>query len=52
MLAEFKSARFRVNDGAELHPAGNNLWGTAIVKYEMTHKSGRVHMADVLDGGI
>jgi ketosteroid isomerase-like protein len=46
-LADYKSAKFTVNDDAELHPAGNYLWGTATVKYEMTHKNGRVDMGDL-----
>lgn len=41
VLADFKSAKFTVND-AELHPAGNYVWGTAIIKEEMTHKNGKV----------
>src|SRR5438309_9440427 len=32
VLAEFKSAKFTVNGDAELHPAGNYVWGTATVK--------------------
>jgi ketosteroid isomerase-like protein len=46
-LADYKSAKFTVNDDAELHPAGNYLWGTATVKYEMTHKNGKVDMGDM-----
>ena len=46
-LADYKSAKFTVNDDAELHPAGNYLWGTATVKYEMTHKNGKVDMGDL-----
>jgi ketosteroid isomerase-like protein len=41
VLADFKSAKFTVND-AELHPAGNYVWGTATIKEEMTHKNGKV----------
>jgi ketosteroid isomerase-like protein len=42
VLADFKSAKFTVNDDAELHPAGKYVWGTATVKDEMTHKDGKV----------
>lgn len=41
-LADYKSAKFTVNDDAALHPAGNDSWGTATVKFEMTHKNGKV----------
>jgi ketosteroid isomerase-like protein len=44
VLADFKSAKFTVNDDAELHPAGKYVWGTATVKDEMTHKDGKVDM--------
>jgi ketosteroid isomerase-like protein len=46
-LAEYKSAKFTVNDDADLHPAGNQTWGTATVKYEMTHKNGKVDMGNM-----
>jgi ketosteroid isomerase-like protein len=46
-LADYKSAKFSVNDDVELHPAGTYLWGTATVKYEMTHKNGKVDMGDM-----
>jgi ketosteroid isomerase-like protein len=42
VLADFKSAKFTVNDDAELHPAGNYVWATATIKEEMTHKNGKV----------
>jgi ketosteroid isomerase-like protein len=42
VLADFKSAKFTVNDDAELHPAGKYVWGSATVKEEMTHKNGKV----------
>jgi ketosteroid isomerase-like protein len=41
VLADFQSAKFTVHD-AELHPAGNYVWGTATIKEEMTHKNGKV----------
>jgi ketosteroid isomerase-like protein len=42
VLADFKSAKFTVNDDADLHPAGKYVWGTATVKEEMTHKNDNV----------
>lgn len=47
VLADFKSAKFTVNDDAELHPAGKYVWVTATVKDEMTHKSGKVDMGNL-----
>ena len=46
VVADYKSAKFTVNDDAELHPAGNYVWGTATVKDEMTHKDGKVDMGN------
>lgn len=45
-LADYKSGKFTVNDDAELHPAGNYVWGTATIKEEMTRKSGKVEMGN------
>jgi ketosteroid isomerase-like protein len=42
VLADFKSAKFTVNDDAEMHPAGKYVWATATLKDEMTHKNGKV----------
>ena len=42
VLADFKSAKFTVNEDADLHSAGKYVWGTATVKEEMTHKDGKV----------
>jgi ketosteroid isomerase-like protein len=42
VVADFKSAKFTVNDDSELHPAGNYVWATATLKEEMTHKNGKV----------
>ena len=41
VLAGFKSAKFTVNDDAELHLAGKYVWGTATVNEQMTHKDGK-----------
>jgi ketosteroid isomerase-like protein len=42
VVADFQSAKFTVNDDAQLHPAGNYEWATATVASEMTHKDGKV----------
>lgn len=46
VLADYKDAKFTVNDDSELHPAGNYVWGTATVKEEMTHTNGKVDMGN------
>ena len=46
VLADYKSAKFTVNDDAQLHPAGNYIWGTATVKEEMTHQNGKIDMGN------
>jgi ketosteroid isomerase-like protein len=46
VLADYKQAKFTVNEDAELHPAANYLWGTATVKQEMTRKTGKVEMGN------
>jgi len=43
VLAGYKSAKFTV-DGPEIHPHGDLVWATAIVKNEMTTKAGKVEM--------
>jgi ketosteroid isomerase-like protein len=42
VLSDFKSAKFKVNNDAEIHPAGGYAWGTATVDEEMTHQNGKV----------
>jgi ketosteroid isomerase-like protein len=46
VLAGYKSAKFTVNDDAEIHSHGDLVWGTATVKSEMTTKSGKVDMGN------
>jgi ketosteroid isomerase-like protein len=46
VLAGYKSARFTVNDDAEVHPQGDLVWGTATVKNELTTKAGKVEMGN------
>jgi len=43
-LADFKAAIFTVNDDAKIYAAGDYAWGTATVKYDMTHQSGKREM--------
>ncbi len=45
-LAGYKSAKFTVNDDAEIHAHGDLVWGTATVKEEMTNKAGKVDMGN------
>jgi ketosteroid isomerase-like protein len=44
VLADYKTGSLTVDDDAELHPAGNYVWGTATIKEEMIHKSGKIDM--------
>jgi ketosteroid isomerase-like protein len=46
VLAGYKSAKFTVNDDAEIHPHGDLVWATATVKDEMTNKAGKVEMGN------
>jgi ketosteroid isomerase-like protein len=39
VLADFKAAKFTVNDDAQLHRAGEYVWGTATVKSDVTTKA-------------
>ncbi len=47
LVATYKSARFTVNNDADIHPHGDLAWATATVKYEMTQKSGKVDMGNM-----
>lgn len=47
VLADFKSAKFTVNDDAEIHTAGDHAWGFATVKEDATMKSGKREMATI-----
>lgn len=44
VLADFKTAKFTVNDDVELHPAGQYVWGTSTVREDATMKSGKREM--------
>ena len=46
VLADYKAAKFTVNDDAEIHPAGQYAWVTATVKEDMTQKSGKREMGN------
>jgi ketosteroid isomerase-like protein len=46
VLAGYKSAKFTVNDDAEVHPQSDLLWATATVKEEMTTKAGKIEMGN------
>ena len=46
VLAGYKSAKFTVNDDADVHPHGDLVWATATVKEEMTTKAGKVEMGN------
>jgi ketosteroid isomerase-like protein len=44
VLADFKTAKFTVNDDAEVHTMGDHAWGFATVKEDATMKSGKREM--------
>jgi ketosteroid isomerase-like protein len=46
LAADYKSAKFTVNDDADIHPHGDVVWATATVKEEMTTKAGKVEMGN------
>ena len=41
VLADYKTAKFTVNDDAQLHRAGEYVWGASTIKSDMTRKSGQ-----------
>jgi ketosteroid isomerase-like protein len=41
VIAGYTAAKFTVNDDAQIHSAGQTVWGTATVKSDMTEKSGK-----------
>lgn len=43
-LADFKAAKFNVNDDLQIHKAGDAVWITSTIAFELTHKSGKVDM--------
>jgi ketosteroid isomerase-like protein len=44
VLAGYKSAKFTLNDDADVHAHGDLVWATATVKEEMTTKAGKLEM--------
>ena len=40
-LADYKDAKFTVNDDAEIHPSGEYTWAAATVKSDMEKKDGK-----------
>jgi ketosteroid isomerase-like protein len=44
-LANYKAAKFTVNDDAQIHKSGDAYWITATVASDMTQKSGKREMA-------
>jgi len=43
-LADYKSAACTVNDDAQIHQVGDTAWGSATVKCDMMHTSGKREM--------
>jgi ketosteroid isomerase-like protein len=41
VLAGFQSATFKVNDDAQIHPAGKDVWIAATIASDMVEKSGK-----------
>ena len=39
VLADYKSAKFTVNDDAQVHPGGQYAWATSTIKADMTTKA-------------
>ena len=46
VLADYNSAACTVNDDAEIHPAGDYVWGDATVKCDMTRQSGKRELSN------
>jgi len=46
VLSGYKSAKFTVNDDADIHSHGDSVWATATVKEEMTTKAGKIEMGN------
>ncbi|HEV2728503.1 MAG TPA: nuclear transport factor 2 family protein [Terriglobales bacterium] len=45
VLAGYKSAKFTVNDDAQVHSAGNSYWATSTIKEDATLKNGKRELA-------
>jgi len=46
VVAGYKSAKFTVNDDAEIHPHGDLVWATSTIKEEMIDRAGKVNMGN------
>ena len=46
VVSGYKSAKFTVNDDADIHPHGDLVWATSTIKEEMTSKAGKVDMGN------
>jgi len=46
VLANYKSAKFSVNDDLAMHNHAELVWATATVKEELTDQAGKVQMGD------
>jgi ketosteroid isomerase-like protein len=44
LAALYKSAKFTLNDDADIHPHKDLVWATATVKSEMTKTDGKIEM--------
>lgn len=45
LLADYKAAKFTLNDDTEIHGGGDMAWVTSTVSSDMTRKSGKREMA-------
>jgi len=46
VISGYKSAKFTVNDDADIHPHGDLVWATSTIAEQMTEKSGKVSMGN------
>jgi ketosteroid isomerase-like protein len=46
VVANYKSAKFTLNDDLEIHPHGDLVWVTSTAAEEMTTKAGKVEMGN------
>lgn len=43
-FADYKAAKFTINDDAQIHKSGDSYWVTATVAFDMTRKAGKREM--------
>ncbi len=46
-FADYKAAKFTINDDGQIHKSGDGCWVTATVAFDMTHKSGKRDMGNM-----